>query len=423
MSTPDPHSALVVGAGIVGVSVALALQQRSWRVQLIDRETPGTQTSYGNAGVLTRSSLLPFNHPGLWAGLPTLLQNRSTSFRYRPAYLARNAGWALGFLASARPGVFEQTLQALDGLIGLSMAEHERLLAEAGALHRLRRNGWLMLYRSAPAWAAGALARATCQRFGVQTEVLDAAALQALEPALAPIFSRALWVQDAWSVDSPGAVVQAYAALFAARGGQILRSDVAALARQGECWCAADRQGRRFTARHAVLALGPWSKTFLQHLGLSVPLGFERGYHMHYGPAPGAPSGPVLQRPIVDTGGGYVLSPMAQGLRLSTGVELADLDAPPDLSQLNLAEQAARQALSLGPRLDQQPWLGRRPTLPDSRPAIGPAPGRPGLWLAFGHQHIGLNTGPGSAQLLAAMMTGEPPPLPAAPFDPARFVR
>ena len=418
MTTP-PHSALVLGAGIVGVSVALALQQRGWQVQLVDRGLPGTQTSYGNAGVLARSSLMPFNQPGLWAALPGLLRNRSASLRYRPAYLARNPGWALSFLAHARRRVFEQTTTALDGLITLSMAEHQRLLAQAGALHRLRTNGWLMLYRTPQAWAAAAPARGLYQRFGIATQALDPAALQALEPALAPIFSHALWVQDAWSVDAPGAVVQAYAALLAARGGQIAQADVTELRPQGQDWCACDAQGRRFSARHAVLALGPWSKAFLQRLGLTVPMGLERGYHMHYAPA----GGQALARPVYDTGGAYVLSSMAQGLRLSTGVELADLDDAPDHRQLNLAEQAARQATALGPRLDAQPWLGRRPTLPDSRPAIGAAPGRPGLWLAFGHQHIGFNTGPGSAQLLAAMMAGEPPPLPTAPFDPARFVR
>lgn len=100
--------------------------------------------------------------------------------------------------------------------------------------------------------------------------------------------------------DSPAAVVQAYAALFAARGGQILRSDVASMARQGDDWCAADSQGRRFSARHAVLALGPWSKRFLLGQGLSVSMGLERGYPMHYG----QPAGPTLQRPIVDTVGG-----------------------------------------------------------------------------------------------------------------------
>ena len=147
-------------------------------------------------------------------------------------------------------------------------------------------------------------------------------------------------------------------------------------------------------------------------------MAWERGYHMHYG----VPTEKPLQRPIYDTGGAYVLSPMQDGMRLTTGVELAERDAPPNLAQLEMAEKSAGQAFALGPRLDPEPWMGRRPTLPDSRPMIGEAPGHPGLWLAFGHQHIGFTTGPGTAALLAALMLGGPAPINPAPFAPGRFL-
>ncbi|MEG0447864.1 MAG: FAD-binding oxidoreductase, partial [Comamonas sp.] len=169
-----------------------------------------------------------------------------------------------------------------------------------------------------------------------------------------------------------------------------------------------------------VVALGPWSSQFLAGLGIDVPMGFERGYHMHYAAGEAAAR---LQRPIYDTAGGYVLSPMEQGLRLSTGVELNACDAPMKPQQLELAEAAARQALPLGQRLEQPLWMGRRPTLPDSRPVIDEMPGRPGLWLAFGHQHIGFSTGPGTAALLAARMLGDAQlPLDPNPFRASRFL-
>lgn len=408
---------------MVGVSCALALQQRGCRVTLIDRRAPGQETSHGNAGVLARSSLMPFNHPGLWAALPRLLRNRSPQLRYNPFFLARHAGWALGFLARARSGVFEETIAALDALIRASMVQHLQWLDEAGVRHRLRDNGWLFLYRSAAGLDGSRLSRDTFARFGIATEVLDRQGLSDLEPDLKPVFARALWIQDAASVDNPGAVVEAYARLFAARGGTIVQADVAGLARDavvpGEPWRAHDVAGRAWTAARAVVALGPWSSAFLAPLRLRVPMAFERGYHMHYA----AQDGARLHRPVYDTGGGYVLSPMEHGLRLTTGVELTHRDAPPDLTQLDLAEQAAREAFALGDRLAPQAWLGSRPTLPDSRPMVGAAPGRPGLWLAFGHQHIGFSTGPGTAQLLAALMHGEAPTIDAAPFRPERFLR
>lgn len=386
---------------------------------LIDRNEPGRETSYGNAGVMARSSLMPFNNPGLWSALPKLLRNRSAQFRYNPFFLARNMNWALGFLARARRSVFEETATALDALIRLSAAEHSRLLAEAGASNRLRENGWIFLYRSAAAYAGSQLSRQTFERFGVATETLDPQALSDLEPHLAPIFSHALWIKDTASVDSPGRVVQAYADLFAARGGSVVRREIQGLERDGAGgWLLRDSAGHTLRAHRVIVALGPWAKGFLAPLGLSVPMAFERGYLMHYG----AQGCATLHRPIYDTGGGYVLSPMEEGLRLTTGVELNDLDAAKSLAQLAMAERSAREAFPLGRRLADEAWMGRRPTLPDSRPMIGEAPRHPGLWLAFGHQHIGFSTGPGTAAVLGALMSGEPSPIDPAPFRPGRFL-
>ena len=413
------RSALVLGAGMVGVSCALALQEKGWQVTLIDRLAPGRETSYGNAGVMARSSLMPFNHPGLWAALPRLLRNRSAAFRYSPRFLVRNAGWALGFVAHARQRAFDETTTALDALIRLSTAQHATWLGEAGVQHRLRDNGWLFLYRTADGLAGQARALDAYARFGVATETLDRLALSDLEPHLKPVFERALWVKDSASVDNPGAVVDAYARLFVARGGTIERAALTGLSRDGSRWQARDAAGRTWTAAQAVMALGPWSKAFLAPLGIAVPMAFERGYHMHYAAQPGA----VLHRPVYDTGGAYVLSPMEQGLRLTTGVELTARDAPASTAQLDLAEQAARAAFPMGERLEPTPWLGRRPTLPDSRPAIGALAAHPGLWCAFGHQHIGFSTGSGTGRLLAALMDGDTPPIDAAPFRPARFIR
>ncbi|MGJ7494630.1 NAD(P)/FAD-dependent oxidoreductase [Variovorax sp. RT4R15] len=416
------NTVAVLGAGIVGVSCALELQRRGHDVTIFDRVAPGRETSYGNAGVIARSSLMPFNHPGLWAMLPKLLKNNSASFRYDPLFLARNLPWALGFLSRARPGSFQETTTALDALIRLSTKEHQRLLVEAGAAHRLRATGWLFLYRSEQGFAGGRLARDTLDKFGVSTQTLDAHELSELEPDLKPLFPRALWIKDASSVDSPGRVVEAYAKLFVARGGRIKQTLIGGISRSGagDGWQITEESGLVHEAARVVLALGPWTKEFARKsLGLSVPMAFERGYHMHYG-AIGSAS---LGRPIYDTGGGYVLSPMEQGLRLTTGVQLAARDAPKNLAQLELAERSAREAFPLDSRLDTDAWLGSRPTLPDSRPIIGECPRHPGLWLAFGHQHIGFSTGPGTASLLASMMAGEACAFDPTPFRPSRFIR
>lgn len=413
----------VLGAGMVGVATALELQRLGAQVTLIDRRDPGQETSYGNAGVIARSSLMPFNHPDLWKSLPTLLCNNTASLRYNKAFMLRNLGWCVSYLRHASQAAFEETTTALDALIRLSTTEHQRLLAEVGESQRLRDNGWLFLYRSQAAFDGGQLGRDTMDHFGVRTQVLDRQALHDLEPVLnASAFEKALWIQDTYSVDSPGQVTAAYARAFAARGGIISTRQLNTLQRNGEGWDVLDDSGQASYFEQVVVALGPWSKQFMARMGIRVPMAFERGYHMHY--APGAADGTStrLQRPVYDTGGAYVLSPMEQGLRLSTGVELNDCDAAPNPVQLELAEAAARQALPLGERLEAAPWMGRRPTLPDCRPIIGAMPGRRGLWLAFGHQHVGFSTGTGTAKLLGALMSKQAAPIDAKPFRAERFL-
>ncbi len=418
MQQDETRSVAVVGAGMVGVCCALELQRRGLTVQLFDRKPPGRETSFGNAGVMARSSLIPFNNPGLWAGLPRFLTNRTAQFRYNPLYLLREMKWGLGFLSRARPSVFNETTQALDALIRLSLPEHRRLLQAAGAEQRMRDDGWIYLYRSAQAFAGSAMARGVFDRFGVATEELDRPALLDLEPHLRPIFERALWIKDACSVDDPGQVVEAYARLFQARGGELVQREIAALQRNAQgIWQLRGADSSATAAHKVVIALGPWVNDLLAPLGLAVPLAFERGYHQNFVAAPGA----RLGRPVYDTAGGYVLAPMEAGVRLSTGVELTARDAPANLAQLKMTEVVARETFPLAAK-SGTPWLGSRPTLPDSRPLIGAAPRHPGLWLALGHQHIGFSTGPGTAQLLADLMLGETCSINPAPFRAERFI-
>ena len=415
----------VLGAGMVGVSCALALQAKGWQVTLVDKRGPGEETSAGNAGVLSRSSLLPFNRPGLWQTLPRMLLKPGPSLQVRPSALAH---WRFmwRFLWHARRQSFEATTVALDGLIQLSAQTHKTWLAQTAQQHRLRENGWLWLFQNEAAWAGSAFSREVLQEFSVATAVLRGAEIQSLEPHLSSQFQHALWIQDAASVDNPAEVVKAYADRFLKLGGVFRHSDVRALQQQPQGWQWQDASGAPHWTPNLVLAMGPWSESLLQASQLpsqfKAHMAFERGYHRHFKPVGGV----HLQRPVYDTAGAYVLSPMfnAQGepvLRMTTGVELAGRDAAPNTAQLEAAENAARRAIPLKEAVAGSDWLGSRPTTPDSRPVIGEMPQCPGLWLAFGHQHIGFSTGPGTGVLLAELMAGESTSINAAPFSPMRF--
>ena len=415
----------VLGAGMVGVSCALALQAKGWQVTLVDRRHPGEETSAGNAGVLSRSSLLPFNRPGLLQSLPRMLLKPGPGLQVRTSAL-RHLDFMWRFLWHARRQSFDITTAALDGLIQLSAQTHKTWLMQSAAQHRLRENGWLWLFQNETAWNSSAFSREVLQNFAVASDAISGNDIQSLEPHLSSQFQHALWIKDASSVDNPSAVVKAYANQFVKQGGVLQQSEVRALQQQAKAWQWHDATGAAHRTPHLVLAMGPWSESLLKASQLpsqfNAHMGFERGYHRHFKPAEGV----SLHRPVYDTAGAYVLSPMVNGegenvLRMTTGVELAVRDAAPNLAQLEAAEKAVRSAIPLKDTVAGCDWLGSRPTTPDSRPVIGQMPQCPGLWLAFGHQHIGFSTGPGTGVLLSELMAGESTSIHAAPFSPVRF--
>jgi D-amino-acid dehydrogenase len=405
----------VLGAGIVGVSAAYAARQRGLSVVLVDRREPGSETSYGNAGVLSSGSISPLNNPSLWRALPKYLSNRHPALRWDPVWAARNSGWVFRFLANATNSRLRPRATALHGLIGASLKLHREWIVQAGAAARIRETGWLKTWRSdAVAVARGE--QAFLAEYGIASQLLDRQAISALEPDIVPVYKVGLLHTQTASVDSPGAVVKAYARMFAGSGGQIRQSQINAIVPDGEGWRVVLADGG-ISARHVVVALGPWSGDLLRPLGYHVPMAFERGYHREFKPNPAR----SLQRPIHDAEGSFLMTPMEQGIRVTTGVELTERDAPSSFAQLDQVVPVARGVVEFGEAVGD-PWRGARPTLPDSLPMIGPAPRHSGLWLAFGNQHIGFTTGPATGTAIAAMIGGATPSFEVAAFSPSRYL-
>jgi D-amino-acid dehydrogenase len=406
---------IVLGGGIVGVSAGFAARQRGLSVILVDRREPGSETSYGNAGILSSGSIIPLNQPSLWSALPGYITNRNAALRWDPAWAIRNLDWVVRFLANAAPARVRPRAAALHGLIGASLKLHRDWIVKADAAHRIRETGWLKAWRS-DAVAAAKAEQAFLAEYGIESRILDRQAMSALEPSILPVYKVGLLHTQTASVDSPGAVVKAYALMFARSGGEIRQSNIRAVVPDGEGWRVVLADGA-ITARHVVVALGPWSADLLRPLGYRVPLAFERGYHREFKPNPARP----LQRPIHDVEGSFLMTPMEQGIRITSGVELTARDAPSSFAQLDQVVPLARGVVEFGDAVGE-PWRGARPTLPDSLPMIGSAPRHPGLWLAFGNQHIGFTTGPATGVAIAAMLGGTTPPFDVSAFAPSRYL-
>jgi D-amino-acid dehydrogenase len=126
-------------------------------------------------------------------------------------------------------------------------------------------------------------------------------------------------------------------------------------------------------------------------------------------------------RPVIDVENGYAMAPMEQGIRVTSGAEFADRDAPATPAQLRRLMPAAQALFPLGEPVEDEPWMGSRPCFADSRPVIGRAPRHPGMWLAYGHGHVGLTLGPATGRLIAEMIMGDVPFCDPAPYAPERF--
>ena len=409
---------IVLGAGIVGVSVALHLQERGRRVLLVDRGEPGAEASHGNAGLIERSSVVPYAFPRDIASLASLASNRSIAVRYRPVALLRMAPWLARYWWNSAPNRLDRLGRSILPLIESCIDEHRRWTKAAGTEALMRSEGWIELYRTRKGFEAATRGAAELSAYGLGYDPLDEDALRRLEPGLLPgSVSGAVHWRDPVTVSDPGAVTRAYAALFVARGGLLKPADAADLRQDSGAWrLSAD--GGSWRAAEAVVALGPWSNDLCERFGYRFPLGFKRGYHMHYDSADGT----APRHPLCDARAGFVVTPMRRGIRLTTGIEIAGRDEPSDSWQLDRAERIARQIVPLGRRLDAEPWRGARPCLPDMLPIIGAAPRHRGLWFAFGHAHHGFTLGPVTGRLLAEMMIGAPTLCDPIPFAAERFL-
>src|SRR5512143_3286576 len=359
--------AVVLGAGIVGVSVALHVQARGRQVALVDRRGAAEETSFGNAGLIQREGVYPYGFPHDFGALLRYGLNRTIDAHYHLTALPELPPFLWKYWLHSRPARHAAIARRYSQLIEHCVDEHDALAAQAGASALLRRGGWMRVFRTEGERDKRFEEAARWRReFGINFRALDEVALQEAEPHLSPALAGALhWTQPVSVVD-PQALALAYLRLFESRGGRFLQANALSLSRDDAKWRLQTVEGR-LEATDAVVCLGPWADLVTRRLGYDLPLAVKRGYHMHYRAAGAA----KLNHPVLDTERGYMLAPMRRGIRLTTGAEFALRDAMRTPVQLARAEPVARNLFPLAERLDAEPWMGARPCTPDMMPIIG----------------------------------------------------
>jgi D-amino-acid dehydrogenase len=297
-----------------------------------------------------------------------------------------------------------------------------RLLGDIGALHLLHQDGNLHLYESDAEWRAALPGWQLRAEHGIAFEHAQGAgaaeAIARWQPGLSAGLVAATFVPGWATIEDPLRLVQLLASRAVAAGVRLLRGEVIALAPGADDVALRLQCGTSSNARQVVVAAGAWSHLLARSLGERIPLETERGYNTTL--PPGAFD---LRRQLTFPGRGFVVTPIGGGVRVGGAVELAGLQAPPDYRRADALLAHARRFL---PGLRSEggtQWMGFRPSLPDSLPALGAARADARVIYAFGHGHLGLTQSAVTAEIVQALVAGRAPPLDLRPFSPQRFGR
>lgn len=408
---------MVVGAGIVGVCAGLTLRQEGHEVTVLDPRTPGRATSFGNAGVISVGSVWPVSTPGAWRKVPRMLADPAAPLRIRWSYLPRMAPWLARFLAAGTPARAERLSKEIHALTKDALTAHNDLMRAHRIEGIVKPVGWLKVYRTEAGFREAAEERDAQIRRGLKVEFLGPDEIRQLEPGLARTFVRAAFLPENGFATEPAALTDAYAEALARLGGRILPERVVRFEFGDRGPVRAVTDLGMHDADAFVVCAGAWSGPLARMLGTPVPLDTERGYHLNLP----LESGPGLRRPVLVGEGNFVLAPMRDGMRLTSGVEFAGLDAPPDFRRIRNMLPLAREAL---PGLGAEPtreWLGFRPSLPDSKPVLGRSPRFDNVFFGFGHGHIGLTLSARTGRLIADLVAGRTPDIDLSPYRANRF--
>ncbi|MBD9445633.1 FAD-binding oxidoreductase [Rhizobium sp. RHZ01] len=407
---------IVIGAGVVGLSAAIAAQARGLSVVVLDREGPAAGASAGNAGAFAFTDILPLASPGILKKAPKWLLDPLGPLSVPPAYALQIAPWMFRFWRACAPCRVAHSTAAQTALMDLSKAELEPFLQQSGTVGMLRKDGNLQVYEgeaelkaSLPGWKAR-------EEHGIEFHHLDAAGINEIQPGIAPRFTHGTFTPGWYSIADPKLYTLALADHFRAIGGSIERAEVIALRPVDGGVDVVSSGGASRRAAQVVLSAGAFSHQVARTIGENIPLETERGYNTTL-----PPEAFDLRTQITFGGHGFVVTRLSTGIRVGGAVELGGLKLPPNFRR---SEAMLKKAQSFLPGLKPQggvQWMGFRPSLPDSLPAVGHARATQRVVYAFGHGHLGLTQSAGTARIVADLLTGKKPAIDIASFSPQRF--
>ena len=410
------HEITVIGAGIVGISCALYLQRDGHQVTVIDNLEPGQGCSSGNGGQIMTDWSAPMGMPGIINQVPGWLFNPLGPLKISWRYLPKIAPWLIRLVASSSKRRVESIAKALYSLHRNPMEDMQALINLGGAQKLVHSSGRIDVYRNQKSFAKVAPKLELLSRHGMLIKKITQEEIRKLEPELEGCFEVGVFFPETFWTSNPLSLVQKFAEAFLNGDGTILKERVKEFVFNNQKISHVVTDKGKYPTELVVLAAGAYSRDLAEKLGSRIPLDTERGYHVKLPHA-----GVNLSRPVIFPDHYFGMTPMEDGLRLGGVVEFAGIKAPPNYRHVSRLIRSARLVF---PKLDTKgavPWMGCRPSIPDSMPVIGASPTQLSAFFAFGHGHHGLGGSARTGKLLSDLVAGRHPVIDPYPFRPNRF--
>lgn len=379
---------LIVGAGIVGVSSAIWLQRAGCRVMIVDRFGPASGASHGNAGILASGSIIPIPNSSLLKKLPFMLFNNNSPLFFKTTYLPKLLPFLVGYLSHSSAREVEKYAKAMAPLIHDSVEQHFLLAKGTQAEKFIKEVDYCFGYESAKDFSLDRSVWDLRKKLGFKFEICQGSDFSNFDPFYDGLFDIVVRCKKHGKISDPGMYIKTLSDHFISQGGELIISNVQDISFKGSNFVRTTIDGDKITTDKVIIASGAWSKNLIKKFGLKVPLESERGYHIEFTKPQAYPIAPMML-----TSKKFVITPMNDRIRAAGLVEFAGLKTGSRVGPIKLLRT---QMAKLFPDLKyekQIEWLGHRPALIDSLPMLGHIDKEKRLFLAFGHQHLGLTAG------------------------------
>ena len=404
----------IVGAGIQGISNALFLQKKGFKVTIFDRDQPGSPAaSYGNAGHFSPYACVLMNRPDVLTDIPAMLLSSTGPLALKWNYVPKMIPWFLKFIRNCTTKRMMHTAKNMHQILDLALPAYDELFDEIELEGLVEKKGILYVWND-QSLKSRELEIKVRNELGVDQQVVTPKEIHDLEPNIKPFYHGGVYYQYGRHARNPKKILLKLFDLFLKKGGNFLKMNVQDINFDGEK-PVVKTETQRYVFDKLVIACGAFSKRLTDNLDEKIPLDTERGYHVHF-----KGCDHLLSRPVIFSNRGFGITPMEQGLRVVGTVEFGGLNNPPSKGRIKNLINNAKYMLGDLPEHEDE-WLGFRPSLPDFLPVIGPSKNHKNIFYSFGHHHLGWTLGPISGKIIAGMIAEENTNLDLKPYSSLRF--